>query len=110
SPDTPLRLSPDYVMPTYTFNALSYQGVAFQSPLKNTGFNKYKSQPSTPAAITKDPSYVITSVDDLSVRPDLSVDGEMTYYQARESLIAHLEINPEDAGSLQIVPEQEAMP
>ncbi len=107
-PAVSLRLSSVYVMPAYVADGLYYQSTGFQSALKNTGFNKYKNGPSTPVAITKDPSYVVASVEDLSVREDLSGAVEMTYYQAREVLIAHLEKNPDDAGNLQIVPAQEA--
>ena len=108
-PIAPLRISPVYVMPLNVYTALSYQSAGFQSPMRNSGFGKYKTGPSTPAVVTKDPSYVVTAVEDLSVVTAIT-DVGMTYYRARVMLQAHLENNPQDAGNLQIVPTHEAIP
>jgi len=105
-PISPLRLSGTYVMPTAVFGVLSQPGMAPRFSVKNTGLNKYKTGPSTPAAVTKEPTYVVASTDDLSVRSDIVAVGA-TYYGARAALRAHLAANPEDADKLQILPAHE---
>jgi hypothetical protein len=99
-----------YIMPNGVFQALSHQGAGFLSPLKNTGLNKYKIGPSTPAATLQEPSFVVASKDDLSVRSDIVAATGTTYYQARAALNAHLAKNPQDAGNLQIMPTHEVNP
>jgi len=108
-PIAPMRISPVYVMPLNVYTSLSYQSTGFQSSMKNTGFGKYKTGPTAPAVVTKDPSYVVTAIEDLSV-VTTTTGAEMTYYQARAVLQAHLESSPQDAGNLQIVPTHEAIP
>lgn len=106
-PVSPLRGSPAYEMPSDVYDALSHQSAGFGFSLKNTGFNKYRVGPSTPAATIKDPGYVVASVDDLSVRSDIVGAVGVTYYQARAALAAHLAKNPQDAGNLLIVAAHE---
>jgi len=103
---SPLRLAGTYVMPTAVFGVLSQPGTASRFSVKNTGLNKYKTGPSTPAAIAKEPTYVVASTDDLSVRSDI-VAGGATFYQVQAALKVHLAANPEDAGKLQILPAHE---
>jgi hypothetical protein len=106
----PLRPTGTYAMPADEFHALSYQSSGFSAKVKNSGLGKYKFGSSTPAATTSDPPYVVTSVDDLSVRSDIVGGGGTTYYQARAALNAHLGKNPGDAGNLQIMPAHEVTP
>jgi hypothetical protein len=49
-----------------------------------------------------DPSYVVTHVEDLSVRSDIVATSGSTYFQARAALDSYLAIHPEDADNLQI--------
>jgi hypothetical protein len=107
-PIGPIRLSSIYQMPIEAYVGLCRQSAGFQSAVKNTAFNKYANGPSTPVAITKDPSYVVVSVDDLSIQTKITGSPGMTYYQARAALAAHLAANPQDSGNLQIVPAHEA--
>jgi uncharacterized protein DUF6603 len=108
-PIAPMRISLVYVMPVNVYTYLSYQSAGFQSSMKNTGLGKYKTGAATPAVLTKALSYVVTNVEDLSVVTAIT-GTEMTYYQARAALQAHLEGSPQDAGNLQIVPTHEALP
>jgi hypothetical protein len=105
-PISPLRFTGTYVMSTTVFGVLSQSGTASRFSVKNTGLNKYKSGPSTPAVITKEPTYVVASTDDLSVRSDIAPVGA-TYYQAQAALRTHLAANPEDVNKLQILPAHE---
>ena len=107
---SPVRPPMRYVMPAGVFQALSHQSAGFLSPLKNTGLGKYKFGPSTPAATLNEPSYVVASTDDLSVRSDIVAAKGTTYYQAREALNSHLAKNPQDSGNLQILPTHEVAP
>jgi uncharacterized protein DUF6603 len=103
----PLRPSTPYRMPAGVFQSLSHQSAGFLSPLKNTGLNKYKVGPSTPAAVVKDTTYVVASTEDLSLRSDIVPATGTSYYQARSALNAHLSKNPQDAGTLQIMAAHE---
>jgi hypothetical protein len=91
-----------YAMPANIHLAMSRQGAGFASPLKNSGLFKYGAEVSGSAVKTADPSYVITSVEDLSVRNDIVVSGGSTYFQARAALDSYLAIHPEESSNLQI--------
>lgn len=108
-PVAPIRGLGSYTMPAGVQLPLSRQSAAWQSALKNTGFNKYKSGPSTPAVTTGSPTYVVTSTDDLSVRNDIA-GSKGTYYQVRAAFEAHLSNHPDDGGRIQIMPLHEARP
>jgi hypothetical protein len=69
--------------------------------VKNSGLFKYGAEVSSVAVKTADPSYVITSVEDLSVRSDIGISGS-TYFQARAALHSYLAIHPEESSNLQI--------
>ncbi len=99
-----------YKMPADIQLALTRQGAAAMSPLKNTGLSKYRTGPATPAITTKDPSYVVAGVDDLSIRSDIVGSAGTTYFQARTALRSHLVSHPEEASNLQILPLHEATP
>jgi hypothetical protein len=83
--------------------ALTRQGAGFASPLKNTGLFKYGTGVSGPAVETQDPSYVITHVDDLSVRGDIVAPSGSTYFKARAALDSYLSLHPDEAEDLQIL-------
>jgi len=91
-----------YAMPANIHLAMSRQGAGFASPLKNSGLFKYGAEVSGRAVKTADPSYVITSVEDLSVRSDIVASGGDTYFQARATLDSYLAIHPEETSNLQI--------
>ena len=65
------RFARFYAMPANMHLAVSRQGAGFGSPLKNSGLFKYGAEASGSAVKTADPSYVIASVEDLSVRSDI---------------------------------------
>ena len=96
------RFARFYAMPANIHLAVSRQGAGFGSPLKNSGLFKYGAEVSGSAVKTADPSYVITSVEDLSVRGDIFVAGGSTYFQARAALDSYLAIHPEESSNLQI--------
>jgi hypothetical protein len=96
-----------YAMPANIHQAMVRQGAGFASPLKNSGLFKYSAELSGSAVNTADPSYVITSVEDLSVRSDIVVSGGGTYYQARAALERYLAIHPGETSNLQIQPLHE---
>jgi hypothetical protein len=91
-----------YTMPADIHMAMSRQGAGYASPLKNSGLFKYGAEVSGSAVKTADPSYVITSVEDLSVRSDIVSSAGGTYFQARASLDSYLAIHPEETSNLQI--------
>jgi hypothetical protein len=103
------RFSRYYTMPAAIHLALSAQGAGFNSALKNTGLAKYGTGPAPPAISVQEPQYVVTSVTDLSVRPDI-LGQSTSYFQANAALQAHLSDHPEDAGSVQIMPLHEVTP
>jgi len=96
-----------YAMPANIHLAMTRQGAGFASPLKNSGLFKYGAEVSGNAVKTADPSYVITSVEDLSVRSDIVVSGGSTFFQARATLDSYLAIHPEETSNLQIQPLHE---
>ena len=104
--DTPAgfsRFSRRYAMAADIHLALTRQGAGFASPLKNTGLFKYGTGAKAAAIETQDPTYVVTHVDDLSVRSDIVSFYGSTYFQARASLDSYLSLHPEEAGDLQIM-------
>ncbi len=96
-----------YTMPAGVHGALVQQGAGYLSPLKNTGLGKYKNGPGGAAIKTLDPSYVVASTDDLSVRSDIVTSEGANYFQARASLNSYLTAHPDEASSLQILPAHE---
>jgi len=111
--DTPegfSRFSGRYAMPAGIHLALTRQGAGFASPLKNTGLLKYRTGPISPAIQTEDPNYVVTHVNDLSVRSDIVSSSGSTYFQARAALDTYLSLHPEEAQNLQIMPLHEVAP
>jgi hypothetical protein len=108
--DTPVgfsRFTGHYMMPAAIHAALSAQGAGFNSPLKNSGMQKYTAGPQPAAVIIDDPPYVIANITDLSVRSDISSSDGTTYFQAQAAMQSHLAANPNDIGTLQIVPVYE---
>ena len=81
--------------------AMTAQGAGFASPVKNSGLVKYGAEVRGVAVKTADPSYVVTNVEDLSMRSDIATSGG-TYFQARAALDSYLAIHPEEAANLQI--------
>jgi hypothetical protein len=105
--DTPTsysRYTGIYQMPATIHLALSALGAGSASPLKNTGLTKY-SAGTQPTAVTIDePPYVIANITDLTVRSDISSSDGTTYYQAQAAMQSHLDANPDETGTLQILP------
>jgi hypothetical protein len=101
------RLARLYAMPADVHLAMTRMGAGFASPLKNSGLLKYDAGISTSAVTTQDPSYVVTHVEDLSVRADIVSSAGSTYFQARAALNSYLAIHPEEANNLQILPAHE---
>jgi hypothetical protein len=111
--DTPegfSRFSGRYAMRADIHLALTRQGAGFASPLKNTGLLKYRTGPTSPAIQTQDPNYVVTHVDDLSMRSDIVSSSGSTYFQARAALDSYLSLHPEETPNLQIMPLHEVAP
>jgi hypothetical protein len=101
------RFARRFAMAADVHLALTAQGAGFASPLKNSGLFKYGTGTSAPAVTTQDPSYVVTHVEDLSVRSDIVSSSGSTYFQARAALNAYLALHPEESINLQIVPLHE---
>jgi hypothetical protein len=96
------RLARLYAMPSAVQSTMTRLGAGFASPLKNTGMFKYDTGAVGSAVKATDPSYVITSTDDLSVRQDIIAAGGSTYFGARAALDSYLALHPEEADGLQI--------
>lgn len=96
-----------YLMPADVYIALSRQGAAFTSGARYAGLNKYQNGPATPAVTAGDPSYVVASTDDLSIRRDISPSTGATYFQARAALNKYLVTHPADRGTLEVLPLHE---
>lgn len=103
------RFSRYYHMPADIHLALSAQGAGFVSPVKNTGLVKYRTGVTPPAITVQDAQYVVTSVDDLSVRSDI-MGNSSSYFKAQAALQSHLSAHPEDAGNVQVMPMHEVTP
>ena len=103
------RFSRYYHMPADVHLALSAQGAGFNSAVKNTGLAKYGTGPAPAAISVQEPQYVVTSVNDLSVRSDI-LGQSTSYFQANAALRAHLSDHPGDAVSVQIMPLHEVTP
>jgi uncharacterized protein DUF6603 len=96
-----------YFMPANVHLALTRQGAGFASPLKNTGLLKYKIGAQGAAVKIQEPSFVIASTEDLSVRSDIASAGGSAYFQARAALDSYLTLHPEEADNLQIIAAHE---
>jgi hypothetical protein len=103
------QFSQIYHMPANIHLALSAQGAGFTSPAKNTGLGKYSDgQTSSPIAVNQ-PQYVVTSVNDLSVRSDIAPGSGTSYFQAKAALGTYLATNPAESQDLQIIPLHEVL-
>ncbi|HUK91679.1 MAG TPA: DUF6603 domain-containing protein, partial [Blastocatellia bacterium] len=96
-----------YAMSATLHSALVQQGAGYMSAAKNSGLAKYRQAPEPTPITTANPVFVITGVDDMSIRSDIASASGTTYFAARATLATHLELHPEDAGNLQIVPLHE---
>jgi hypothetical protein len=96
-----------YLMPANIHLALVKQGAGYASPLKNTGLFKYSAGAQGSAVKIQEPSFVITSVEDLSVRSDIASAGGTTFFQARAALDSYLTLHPEEVENLQIISAHE---
>jgi hypothetical protein len=96
------RFSRLYTMPAAVHGALSRMGAGFASPLKSSGLLKYGTGAKGSAVAAAEPSFVVTSTDDLSVRGDIAAAAGSTYFQARAALESHLALHPEERDTLQI--------
>lgn len=96
-----------YLMPADIHLALTRQGAGHASPLKNTGLFKYSTGAQGSVVKIQEPNFVITSVEDLSVRSDIASAGGTTFFQARAALDSYLTLHPEEAETLQIISAHE---
>jgi Family of unknown function (DUF6603) len=96
-----------YLMPANIHLALVKQGAGYASPLKNTGLFKYSTGAQGSAVKIQESSFVITSVEDLSVRSDIASAGGTTFFQARAALDSYLTLHPEETENLQIISAHE---
>jgi hypothetical protein len=96
-----------YLMPANIHLALVKQGAGHASPLKNTGLFKYSAGAQGSTVTIQEPSFVITSVEDLSVRSDIASAGGTTFFRARAALDSYLTLHPEEAEKLQIISAHE---
>ena len=103
------RFSRYYYMPAGIHLALNAQGAGFASAIKNTGMAKYQAPSATPAISIQEPQYVVTSVNDLSLRSDI-LGNSSSYFKAQAALQTHLALHPEEAGDVQIMPLHEVTP
>jgi hypothetical protein len=103
------RFSRLYYMPAGIHLALTAQGAGYASLIKNTGSSKYSSGPAQAAISVQEPQYVVTSVNDLSVRSDV-LGSSTSYFQAKAALQTHLAAHPEESGQVQIMPVHEVTP
>ncbi|MFZ0774230.1 MAG: DUF6603 domain-containing protein [Candidatus Sulfotelmatobacter sp.] len=96
-----------YTMPANIHLALCAQGAGFASQVKNTGLQKYSTGVTLPAINVAEPQYLVTSVDDLSIRADIVPGGGTSYFGAKAALNTYLSANPTETGNLQIMPAHE---
>ena len=91
-----------YAMPAEIHLALGRIGAGFASSLKNSGMFKYDTGVSGSAVKVSDANYVVTHVEDLSVRGDILTSSGSTFFEARSALNSYLAVHPEEADNLQI--------
>jgi hypothetical protein len=103
----PSRTGDRYQLMLGVQGALCRQGAGELSPLRSTGNARYKQRGMTSPIATPTPGFVITSVDDLSVRYDITGGEATTQRAASVQLEDHLARNPQDAGRFQIMPVHE---
>jgi len=108
------RLSRLYAMPAAVHQASARLGAGFASPFKGSGLAKYGASAAGagtgaagPAVVARDPAWVVTRVDDLSVRADIVPAAGAAYFRARAALASYLAAHPEEAGHLQVLPAHE---
>ena len=105
--DTPSgfsRFSRNYGLPAAIHASLTQQGAGYVSALKNTGLGKYSNPAGSTPIVSAEPSYVVATTDDLSIRSDIVSGAGAAFFQARSALATYLIQHPEEAGSLQILP------
>jgi hypothetical protein len=91
-----------YAMPADIHLALARNGAGFASTLKNSGMFKYDTGVTGSAVKLADTNYVVTHVEDLSVRGDILTSTGSTFFEARSALSSYLAEHPEETGNLQI--------
>jgi hypothetical protein len=106
----PARSGPRYRMPLGLQDALDRQGAGALSPVLSSGNARYLVPGLVSPVRTLTPGFVVTSVDDLTVRYDITGGVATTQLGASTQLAAHLARHPEDAGSLQVMPAHEVTP
>jgi hypothetical protein len=103
----PSRVGDRYQVTLDRQNALCRQGAGELSQLRSTGNAKYKQRGMTSPIATPVPGFVITSIDDLSIRYDITGGEATTQRAASVQLEDHLARNPQDTGRFQIMPVHE---
>ncbi|HMH16006.1 MAG TPA: DUF6603 domain-containing protein [Edaphobacter sp.] len=97
-----------YQMPAHIHLALTNQAAGFLSAAKNTGLVKYSAGAAESAiSVLKGAQYVVTSVNDLSLRADIVSGSGSTFHQANAALKTYLSAHPEESADLQVMPLHE---
>ena len=95
-----------YGLSADVFLAQAGQGAARFSPLRNTGRRKYVDPQAPDGSVTLGGvTYGVATVDDLSLRGDVSEPG--SFSKVQQDLKEHLDQHPEDRDRLQIRPQHE---
>lgn len=98
----PLRFGNFALLPLDVHLAYSRLGAGFVNAPRTKGVRAFTAPGTTSAVTVTDLQYVIASTTDLSVRGDI-LGNPATHYEASTTLQAHLEANPADRGTLQIL-------
>jgi hypothetical protein len=109
NPLLPPEKHPIYRPSEVTYFAQLRQSAAELSPVRTSGEAKFMVPGATNVVNVSEVDYVIASTDDLTVRDDLVDAGGVREMAARERLSRYFEENPDDRGTLQVVPQYEAV-
>jgi hypothetical protein len=89
------------------FGAAVQMGAGALSMAASTGLAKYTGPGTASMLATSPVTYVVSSTDDLLVRADISPAGGATHYATSAALASYLAANPQEAGTLQVMPRHE---
>jgi hypothetical protein len=81
------------------------QSSAAQARANNSGPLKYVNPGTTNPVALNDPQYVVVNLSDLST---ITITGPTSQGYAQAALDAHLSANPDDAGTMAVLPTYEA--
>jgi hypothetical protein len=98
--------APAYPLPLRNQLVMLAAGAAARAPFRVTGAQKFVA-PGPARVKLDDEPYVIAGVDDLVTRAGFGLS--LSQNDAFSALARHLELHPEDRGTLQVVPRTEAV-